>query len=69
MKDLFDIIMFVFFLKEKKLLVLFIYEDMLKEMVIEMVKCVNCVGILYGEYGDFIKLEVGNFLLEEFFLL
>lgn len=30
-----------------------------------MAKRANCVGILYGEYGDCTKLEVGNFLLEE----
>ncbi len=61
----FDIITLVFFLKEKKSSVLLIHEDTPKETAIEMAKRANCVGILYGEYGDFTKLEVGNFLLEE----
>ena len=61
LKDPFDIITLVFFLKEKKSSVLLIHEDTPKETAIEMAKRANCVGILYGEYGDFTKLEVGNF--------
>ena len=55
------------FLKEKKSSVLLIHEDTPKETAIEMAKRANCVGILYGEYGDCTKLEVGNFTRRAFF--
>ncbi len=40
-----------------------------KETAIEMAKRANCVGILYGEYGDFTKLEVGNFFTRRAFFI
>ncbi|HDR7793808.1 TPA: AMP-binding protein [Bacillus luti] len=64
LKDPFDIITLVFFLKENKSSVLLIHEDTPKETAIEMAKRANCIGILYGENSDFTKLEVVNYLAE-----